>query len=814
MAFTRVRGPGITTDDNYRVGIITATKFVGPMQASGDSDFTNISATGIGTIDGVKIGDPSGIVTASSSSGIVTYYGDASKLTGLTAGQIPNLAASKITSGTVATARLGSGTANSSTFLRGDGSWAANTSTTINSNTDNYLITGTGTADTLQGESSLTYDALELHVNNASPKLKLTDTDNSGIFHLKNVGGVGILTTSDAMIFETGNSTSPERLRIEASGRIGINTTSARVNGLHIYDKHFAVTEGYPITWLQPNSSTSRGRMTCDSGGNYLFQFGSGNDEKIRFKSDGKVGIGTDSPSFFTHIQSDGVTNDVLKITARGSGQMVNIRNHSNVASIVRFSNYLGNAFWDAQYNTDNSFALDYNDSEKFRIDSGGRVGIKNLSPSSQYFNNLVVGDNNAGDWGITIRTNSSNKGVLAFSDSDAADANRYDGYIAYHHNGQTMRFHTGGANERLRIDSTGRLLLGTQKTYSDATWYDDITINNSDGSGQSGGTGINLISSANSWGSILFGDNNDNNIGAIKYDHNTNSMRFVVNTIDPALFIDSNGDLGVNISNPTAKIHGQDDSATETNILKLRNYKSGVNTKPTLMFEAVTSAGQGANSSIQGLAGTDAGGADNANESGMKFIVRHGGSGTVREAFSIKKDGNIHFPSGQGISFAATADAANNADVAELLDDYEEGRHVVTVTGSSSNPTVNLTMPNLWYVKVGSMVHLSGELRWTTSSHGSGTLRISLPFAAKNLGTGHYFQGTAQTWNIDWKANGTSADYLLSEVAGNTSYMFLRCASNDNLLENALQLGSNVIGSANSGYGIELTVSLTYRAE
>ena len=31
MAFTRVRGPGITTDDNYRVGVITATKFVGPI---------------------------------------------------------------------------------------------------------------------------------------------------------------------------------------------------------------------------------------------------------------------------------------------------------------------------------------------------------------------------------------------------------------------------------------------------------------------------------------------------------------------------------------------------------------------------------------------------------------------------------------------------------------------------------------------------------------------------------------------------------------------------------------------------------------
>ena len=41
----------------------------------------------------------------------------------------------------------------------------AGSSTTINGNTNNYVVTATGTANTLQGESTLTFDGTQLRVN-------------------------------------------------------------------------------------------------------------------------------------------------------------------------------------------------------------------------------------------------------------------------------------------------------------------------------------------------------------------------------------------------------------------------------------------------------------------------------------------------------------------------------------------------------------------------------------------------------------------------------------------------------------------------
>ena len=68
------------------------------------------------------------------------------------------------------------GTASSSTFLRGDNSWTAVSGTTINNNADNRVITGSGTANTLEGEANLTYDGTTL----SGTRLYLNQTNTGG----------------------------------------------------------------------------------------------------------------------------------------------------------------------------------------------------------------------------------------------------------------------------------------------------------------------------------------------------------------------------------------------------------------------------------------------------------------------------------------------------------------------------------------------------------------------------------------------------------------------------------------------------------
>jgi hypothetical protein len=145
-------------------------------------------------------------------------------------------------------------------------------------------------------------------------------------------------------------------------------------------------------------------------------------------------------------------------------------------------------------------------------LDASGNLGIKSTSPSSfEFAPQLVVGNGSAANNGVTIYSSSSGAGRLHFADGTSG-AEQYDGYIVYRHTTPTMEFGVGGT-ERARIDSSGRLMIGT------TTAYDLLTVQGgirgfSNGTlggvvvADSGGTAQNFARMTSNGSDIAWGQN------------------------------------------------------------------------------------------------------------------------------------------------------------------------------------------------------------------------------------------------------------------------------------------------------------------
>jgi hypothetical protein len=114
--------------------------------------------------------------------------------------------------------------------------WTTITGTTINSNADNRIITGSGTANTLNGESTLTYSGDTLLSTNSNFVIKSIDTNasnaenriqfNAGkMFYETDMNGV---VGSSSHIFNIDGS---EKFRVKTDG---IKVTSANAHGSSI----------------------------------------------------------------------------------------------------------------------------------------------------------------------------------------------------------------------------------------------------------------------------------------------------------------------------------------------------------------------------------------------------------------------------------------------------------------------------------------------------------------------------------------------------------------------------------------------------
>jgi hypothetical protein len=311
------------------------------------------------------------------------------------------------------------------------------------------------------GASSANSSRLRLDNGGTSgaPQLMLTATGASTQTEIRH-------DTSGNLIFDNWNSGRTERLRITSSGDILGKTADVRI--------------GSDV------GSVEYGTSTANS-----VRFYSSNTERMRINSAGNVGIGESSPDQKLHV-SQAINNGFATVkiensfgstTAIGTGSSLQFSGWdagitANIKSVRTGSSYSPSAltfetFGGAGTTGSNTLA------ERMRIDEFGNVGIGTDSPSAP----LEIKRAGASTLRLTNALNSQSAndiiGEIEFYSADNSSPNdsvRAD-ITAINEdasNNVALVFGTaanaGNVTERMRIDSSGNLLVGKTSADNGAT--------------------------------------------------------------------------------------------------------------------------------------------------------------------------------------------------------------------------------------------------------------------------------------------------------------------------------------------------------
>ena len=146
-------------------------------------------------------------------------------------------------------------------------------------------------------------------------------------------------------------------------------------------------------------------------------------------------------------------------------------------------------------------------------IDSSGRIfaGGTVATPSTTSADDIVIAG--SGNIGLTINSTNSAESSIFFADGTSGSS-QYMGQVNYYHNVDALTFASAGS-ERLRIDSSGRLLVGTSSALTGSNSANGIlTIKGYPGGATSAAIfnlarGLNSasVSSGHTLGRIVFAD-------------------------------------------------------------------------------------------------------------------------------------------------------------------------------------------------------------------------------------------------------------------------------------------------------------------
>jgi hypothetical protein len=535
-----------------------------------------------------------------------------------------------------------------------------------------------------------------------------------------------------------------ERLRISSSGNVtassensvmGVDDSNAIRVGLFKKSGLYpgiAAASNAPIVFYHsdatniasPASQTYTERLRITSNGNIGVGGGTGTDYSLL---DGMV-INTANGSAGLLINSSSSSHNAYMSFGYGSG--------SGTSHADQFSAYIGRV-------GDNTLILGTNNNIRVRVSSGGQVHLNgaNTSTTGTSATDLLMANSAA----IRFRKGDDS----AWINSVGLDSNNN---LKLGWGGSTSEIHFGisGIGDHMKLDSGGRLIIGSATSSNAWAGGDDLIIGNTTSGTRSG---ITLVSGNDTDGGLYWSDGNSGTSvlqGQLVYNHSNSRMQFYT-AAAARVTIDSAGRLLIgrvtNLQSSAERLTVDSgmgiirNNSTSTAALYLRNEDSTADTRhPYLIF--TDGSGNRGGIGIQ----NDASSMWIHGQNGIAFRTSGTSPGSA-ERLKIHSNGatTMHVNNADHETFRFTTQGVDEAKL--IMRDASDNDDIVLNTGGNSwinggNFGINTTSP-------GNLLSVSGG-----TSDGS-FVRVN------NEEVGLYFGawGTGSSYPRETTINGTRFD-------------------------------------------------------